>query len=58
MQKSSRVTSGQLDMDDLCSQLKRKARCSGKGAVIHEADVEAILGPVSTGQKDLFSMFS
>jgi len=45
-------------MDDLCSQLKRKARCSGKGAVIHEADVEAILGPVSTGQKDLFSMFS
>lgn len=45
-------------MDDLCLQLKSKARCSGKGAVIDEADVDAILGPPSPGQKDFFSMFS
>ena len=58
VQRSEKVTSGQVDMDDLCVQLKSKARCSGKGAVIDEADVEAILGPPSTGQKDFFSMFS
>jgi len=58
VQKSEKVTSGELDMDDLCAQLKSKARCSGKGAVIDEADVDAILGPVFTGQKDFFSMFS
>lgn len=58
MQRSERVASGELDMDDLCLQLKSKARCSGKGAVIDEADVDAILGPPSPGQKDFFSMFS
>lgn len=58
VQRSEKVTSGQLDMDDLCSQLKSKARCSGKGAVVDEADVDAILGPSSTGQNDPFSMFS
>lgn len=33
-------------MDDLCSQLKMKAKCSGKGAVIDQADVDRILGPL------------
>lgn len=59
VQNSEKVTSGEIDMDDLCSQLKSKAKCSGKGAVIDQADVDRILGPPSTGeQKDFFSMFS
>lgn len=58
MQYSQKITSGEMDMDDLCSQLKSKAKCSGKGAVIDQADVDAILGPAPTDQKDFFSMFS
>lgn len=46
-------------MDDLCSQLKAKAKCSGKGAVIEQDDVDRILGPPKTEEhKDFFSMFS
>ncbi|KAL8822389.1 MAG: hypothetical protein Q9191_006873 [Dirinaria sp. TL-2023a] len=56
---SDKVTSGAVEMDDLCSQLKAKAKCSGKGAVIDQDDVDRILGPPKTEQqKDFFSMFS
>lgn len=48
VQKSQKVLSGEADMDDLCSQLKSKAKCSGSGAVISQNDVDAILGPIST----------
>ena len=34
-------------MDDLCKELKSKAKCSGKGAVIDEKDVDKILGPTT-----------
>lgn len=64
LQNSEKVTSGEMDMDDLCAQLKKKAKCSGKGAVVDQADVDAILGPappkqkeVPGEQKDFFSMF-
>lgn len=46
------------EMDDLCSQLKSKAKCSGKGAVIHQKDVDEILGPAPTDQNDTLKMFS
>ena len=49
---SERVSSGEFDMDDLCSQLKMKAKCSGKGAVIDQADVDKILGPLPSPQQD------
>ena len=39
-------------MDDLCSQLKMKAKCSGKGAVIDQADVDKILGPLPSPNQD------
>lgn len=59
VQTSDKVTSGAVEMDDLCSQLKAKAKCSGKGAVIDQDDVDRILGPPKTEQyKDFFSMFS
>ena len=47
-----------MDMDDLCSQLKAKAKCSGKGAVVEQADVDAILGPAPAEQKDFLGMFA
>lgn len=61
VQTSKRAQSGQVDMDELCSQLKSKAKCSGKGAVIAEKDVDAILGPETpaTGEPtDFLKMFS
>lgn len=49
----------EAEMDDLCSQLKAKAKCSGKGAVIAEKDVDAILGPAPpVEQTDFMKMFS
>lgn len=45
-------------MDDLCSQLKAKAKCSGKGAVVEQADVDKILGPLPRqGQKEFLKQF-
>ncbi|KAL8785413.1 MAG: hypothetical protein Q9195_008648 [Heterodermia aff. obscurata] len=52
VQASEKVSSGEFDMDDLCSQLKSKAKCSGKGAVIDQADVDRILGPLPAPNKD------
>lgn len=59
MQNSEKVKSGEADMDDLCSQLKAKAKCSGKGAEIAEQDVNNILGPASpVKENDPFKMFN
>ena len=47
-------------MDDLCTQLKSKAKCSGSGAVISQSDVDAILGPPAgkdNGEPDFLKMF-
>ena len=49
-------------MDDLCTQLKAKAKCSGSGAVISQSDVDAILGPsaakeVAASAPDYLKMF-
>lgn len=44
-------------MDDLCAQLKSKAKCSGSGAVIDEKDVDAILGPAPKEQAGFMQMF-
>jgi hypothetical protein len=45
-------------MDDLCSQLKLKAKCSGTGAVIDQKDVDAILGPAPKEQEDFLKIFT
>ncbi|MCJ1313580.1 DNA-binding transcription factor yap1 [Agyrium rufum] len=57
VQRSDKVQSGEADMDDLCTQLKAKARCSGSGAVIDQSDVDAILGPAPSDQHDFLKMF-
>jgi len=45
-------------MDDLCLQLKSKAKCSGTGAVIDQKDVDAILGPASKEHEDFLKIFT
>ncbi|KAL8715769.1 MAG: hypothetical protein Q9220_000436 [cf. Caloplaca sp. 1 TL-2023] len=57
VQQSEKAQTGEVDMDDLCSQLKAKAKCSGSGAVIEQKDVDAILGPPPDAQKDFLKMF-
>ena len=57
MQTSALARSGEVDMDDLCTQLKSKARCSGNGAVIDQADVDKILGPPPKEQEDFLKGF-
>ena len=57
MQNSERVHSGEFDMDDLCTQLKAKAKCSGQGAVIDSAEVDRILGPLSQDKNGFMKQF-
>ncbi|KAL8721874.1 MAG: hypothetical protein Q9181_007614 [Wetmoreana brouardii] len=59
VQQSEKAQSGEFDMDNLCSQLKAKAKCSGSGAgaVIEQKDVDAILGPALDEQEDFLKMF-
>ena len=57
MQNSEKVVSGEIDIDNLCSQLKAKAKCGGTAAVIDKDEVDAILGPPANREKDSFSMF-
>ena len=59
VQRSDKVQNGEADMDDLCSQLKAKAKCSGSGPVISKHDVDTILGPMPEvgAQPDVWKMF-
>ncbi|KAL8728100.1 MAG: hypothetical protein Q9166_005625 [cf. Caloplaca sp. 2 TL-2023] len=57
VQQSEKAQSGEVDMDNLCSQLKAKAKCSGSGAVIEQKDVDAILGPPPKEQENFLQMF-
>jgi len=57
VQRSEKVQSGEADMDDLCTQLKSKAKCSWSGAVIDQKDVDSILGPAPEEHKDFLKMF-
>ena len=59
MQGSEKVQSGEIDINDLCAQLKAKAKCNGSEAVIDEKDMNDILGPPSAtvGEMDLFKIY-
>lgn len=37
------MQAGDFDLDGLCSELSKKAKCSGKGPEIKEQDFEAVL---------------
>jgi hypothetical protein len=43
IQSCPSVQNGSIDMDDLCSQLQSKAKCSGEGPVINEKDFKEII---------------
>ena len=58
MAAHDKVQSGELDMNDLCTQLKQKAKCSGTGAVIEQKDVDDILGPAPSNEKGYLKMFT
>lgn len=58
MQGSEKVQAGEVDMDNLCAQLKAKARCNGSSAVIDKKDVDDLLGPEPSSTKNLMKMFS
>lgn len=39
-------------MDDLCSELRHKAKCSETGVVVSESDVREVLTKVGVGSID------
>lgn len=38
------MQTGGFDLDNLCSELQSKAKCSGEGVVVKEHEFETILG--------------
>ncbi|TGJ78376.1 hypothetical protein E0Z10_g10388 [Xylaria hypoxylon] len=43
LQGCPRVQAGDLDLDGLCSDLQKKAKCGGTGAVVDEKDFRAVM---------------
>ncbi|KAI1437115.1 transcription factor PAP1-domain-containing protein [Xylaria sp. CBS 124048] len=43
LQDCPKVQSGDLDLDGLCSDLQKKAKCGGTGAVVDEKDFKAVV---------------
>ncbi|KAI1163967.1 PAP1-domain-containing protein [Nemania serpens] len=43
LQGCPKVQSGDLDLDGLCSDLQKKAKCGGSGAVVDERDFKAVM---------------
>jgi len=43
IQSCEKVQAGDFDLDGLCSELQKKAKCSGKGPTVKEQDFEAVL---------------
>jgi AP-1-like transcription factor len=41
LQNCPKVQSGEFDLDGLCSELQKKAKCSGSGPVVEEQDFKA-----------------
>lgn len=44
IQGCDKVRAGDFDLDGLCSELQKKAKCSGDGPKVKEQDFEAVLG--------------
>ncbi|RYP81834.1 hypothetical protein DL770_005789 [Monosporascus sp. CRB-9-2] len=43
LQTCPKVHAGEIDLDGLCSDLQKKAKCGGTGAVVDEQDFKAIM---------------
>lgn len=46
LQSMDKFRNGEIDVDNLCSELRTKARCSEGGVVVNEKDVNDIMGRV------------
>lgn len=46
LQSMEKFRNGEIDVDNLCSELRTKARCSEGGVVVNERDVTDIMGRV------------
>lgn len=44
LQSMERFRNGEIDVDNLCSELRTKARCSEGGVVVNQRDVDDIMG--------------
>lgn len=44
LQSMEKFRNGEIDIDNLCSELRAKAKCSEGGAVVDRKDVDKILG--------------
>lgn len=44
LQSMEKFRNGEIDVDNLCSELRTKARCSEGGVVVDQTDVEEIMG--------------
>ncbi|KAJ5973112.1 bZIP transcription factor bZIP-1 [Penicillium vulpinum] len=44
LQSMERFRNGEIDVDNLCSELRTKARCSESGVVVNQSDVDSIMG--------------
>ncbi|KAF9887010.1 DNA-binding transcription factor yap1 [Aspergillus nanangensis] len=44
LQSMEKFRNGEIDVDNLCSELRTKARCSEGGVVVNQKDVEDIMG--------------
>ena len=43
LQNCPKVQNGDFDLDGLCSDLQKKAKCSGSGAVVNEKDFKNVM---------------
>lgn len=43
LQNCPKVQNGDFDLDGLCSELQKKAKCSGSGAVVDEKDFKTVM---------------
>ncbi|KAL2866446.1 putative bZIP transcription factor AP-1/Yap1 [Aspergillus lucknowensis] len=46
LQSMEKFRNGEIDVDNLCSELRTKARCSEGGVVVNQRDVDDIIGRV------------
>lgn len=44
LQSMEKFRNGEIDVDNLCSELRTKARCSEGGVVVDQSDVDNIMG--------------
>lgn len=44
LQSMEKFRNGEIDVDNLCSELRTKARCSEGGVVVNQRDVDDIMG--------------